>query len=70
MTTITNDYHDTEATTVYLVEELCDIKRRYPHECDNAEKALVHRLHDRLCGSSDCTCGDIYGARPGVDTTS
>lgn len=54
--TFENDFHDTTATAYGFFKEGSDaiyITRRQ-----------VKRLHDALCGSPDCTCGDIAGCRP------
>lgn len=52
---MTNSFHNTEHTAL-------------PHVRPNGDLYLspsqVKRAHDHLCGSPDCTCGDITGSRP------
>jgi len=64
MTTIKNDFHKTEARTRYTLPELNNIYHTEPANRTPAESSLVRRLHDKLCGSPDCTCGGPFGERP------
>lgn len=62
--TISNDYHNTEITINKTDEQLDAISYRiYAGTASKADKAYRRRLHDALCGSDDCTCGDEFGRR-------
>ena len=60
---LTNRFHETEARTRYNDEQIYYICNKSDQDRTSAEKALVRRLHDKLCGSTDCTCGDDVGRR-------
>ena len=64
MNTLTNSYHNTEARTKLTDDELEALSYRlYDGTATDADRATRRRLHDRLCGSNDCTCGDDFGRR-------
>ena len=66
MNTLTNDFHNTEARTRLSNEELVALQYRiYNGTASDADKQTRRRLHNQLCGSSDCTCGGTFGQRPG-----
>lgn len=64
MTTLTNDYHGTTATTRLTPGDLVRIRETHPAHWTDAERQTVRRLHGKLCGSEDCTCGGVFGERP------
>lgn len=55
--TLTNNFHNTSAN-VQLVQADNGLYR--------ISRATARRLRNKLCGSTDCTCGDTFGARGGV----
>lgn len=64
MYTYTNSFHNTSARSRYSPEQLEDISVRIlGHLLSSAEKAMQYRLWKKLCGMSDCTCGDNFGRR-------
>ena len=63
METLRNTFHDTTASTRYTRKQLVDILSRSKWDWTPAEQALVRRLHDKLCGSKDCTCSNAMGER-------
>lgn len=56
--TLTNDYHDTEAA----VSPRLITQGRYKGY-SRISRETARRLHNELCGSHDCTCGDTFGGR-------
>jgi hypothetical protein len=62
--TYNNDYHNTEYVSRKSPEELEAITERvWASRATPADKAFVRRMHDALCGSDTCTCGDLFGRR-------
>jgi hypothetical protein len=61
---ISNDFHDTELLINKTDEQLDAISSRiYEGTASKADKAYRRKLHNALCGSDDCTCGDNFGRR-------
>lgn len=56
--TLANDFHNTEAT---VIPQLITEGRNKGYY--RISRATAHKLHDKLCGSANCTCGDTFGAR-------
>lgn len=52
-----NCFHNTE-TTILLPADGCP---------EVLSTRRVRAIRDRLCGSRDCTCGDVLGARGGPE---
>jgi hypothetical protein len=63
MTTLTNSYHDTTATTRKTRDEIDAILDTHPANRTPADRQWLRRMHDRLCGSSTCDCGNEAGER-------
>lgn len=61
---LTNNFHGTEAQTRFSPDELDHIQNTHPANWTDAEKRLVRRLRNALCGSSACSCGGTFGERP------
>ena len=55
-----NDFHGTEAT----VRPVPITDGRFAGYYKVSQR-VSKRLHNALCGSRDCTCGDTFGARVG-----
>ena len=65
MNTLTNSFHNTQVNTRLSDEELEALDHRlYAGSANSADRQTKNRLHDALCGSHDCTCGDTFGRRP------
>ena len=56
--TMKNDYHNTQAEA----RPRAIAGGRYTGY-HRISKQVARRLYNQLCGSSDCTCGDTFGAR-------
>lgn len=62
--TISNSFHNTELSINKTDEQLDAISYRiYEGRASQADKAYRRKLHNALCGSDDCTCGDKFGRR-------
>jgi hypothetical protein len=59
--TLTNDFHNTEAT---VIPQLITEGRNKGLYKISRKTAL--RLRSKLCGNSDCTCGGNFGERGGA----
>ncbi|MDR3582507.1 MAG: hypothetical protein P4L67_04510 [Candidatus Pacebacteria bacterium] len=58
MTTIKNTFHNTTARTVKTADQIDAIRERVQyHEANDAERALIRRIDNKLCGIKDCCCG-------------
>ena len=57
---LSNDFHGTEAT----VRPVPITDGRFAGYYKVSQR-VAKRLHNALCGSRDCTCGDTFGARSG-----
>lgn len=53
-----NDFHNTSATVYGFFKEGSD--------AIYITKNQVKRLNSKLCGISNCTCGDVAGCRPSM----
>lgn len=63
MTTLRNSFHRTVARTRYTDRELSMVLCTEPGQRTATEKSLVSRLRNKLCGITDCNCGDELGRR-------
>lgn len=59
--TLSNDFHNTEARVRPV--EITEGRYKGWHRIS---KRTARRLHNELCGSDDCCCGDSFGSRGGV----
>ena len=60
----TNSYHNTVTRSRRSPSELEVIAGRLAQgTASDAELALARRMRSALCGSADCTCGDVFGIR-------
>ena len=57
---LTNNFHDTEAYVRPVLITEGRFKGYY-----KVSQRTAKRLHNALCGSRDCGCGDTFGARVG-----
>lgn len=63
-TTLTNVYHGTSCTvrrSPVDIEAVCD--RLWSGTATYADREFARRCKAALCGSLDCTCGDVLGRR-------
>ena len=58
MITLTNDFHNTEATV--RIAEL------QPGQVRQISRSTYNRIRRELCGMSDCQCGDVRGCDYGM----
>ena len=59
-----NTYHNTEYKTKKTQDELDAIEHAVIFGyATPSEVRFVNRVNDRLCGMSDCSCGDFWGRR-------
>lgn len=64
MNTLKNAYHNTEARTLLTDTQLDRLSYVIDtRQATRAELSTARRLRDKLCGASDCVCGDIFGRR-------
>ena len=64
MNTLTNSLHNTEVNTRLSDDDLMFLKHRLADgTASSTDRQTRRRLHDALCGSNDCTCGDEFGRR-------
>jgi hypothetical protein len=62
--TISNDFHNMKITINKTDKQLDAISYRiYSGTASKADKAYRRKLHNALCGSDECTCGDDFGRR-------
>ena len=64
--TISNSFHGTELVINKTDDQLEAISYRLyggSVPASKADKAYRRKLHNALCGSDDCTCGDEFGRR-------
>ncbi|MBI5056973.1 MAG: hypothetical protein HZB61_10205 [Nitrospirae bacterium] len=59
--TLSNEFHNTEATVI--PQEITEGRFKGFHMIS---RATARKLKNKLCGSTDCTCGDSFGSRGGV----
>lgn len=59
--TLSNDFHNTESRVRPV--EITEGRYKGWHKIS---KRTARRLHNELCGSDDCCCGDSFGARGGA----
>ena len=60
-TTLTNDFHNTEAA--FIAQRITE--GRFAGKYKISRKTAM-RLRRELCGVEGCICGDEFGARPGA----
>ena len=63
MTELRNTFHNTTARTRRTAAELQVIRDTEPYRRRSAERALVRRLQQALCGIDGCCCGGEFGER-------
>lgn len=62
-----NDFHGTYYASPKSPAELAAIEQRLATDgATRADRNQARRMHAALCGQADCTCGDVFGCRPGV----
>lgn len=66
MMELTNSFHGTKMTVAMTEADILELERIIVTgngEELRAAKATVRRIRNKLCGCSDCTCGDFLGRR-------
>lgn len=63
MTTITNNFHNTEYQTARFPQQIQKIIKTNPIHWTGLEKTFVQRCRRMLCGIKGCTCGGLLGER-------
>ncbi len=63
MTTIKNNFHNTEFVTTKPATEIRRIINTNPADYTPAEKSWVHKVRKALCGTPNCTCGGELSER-------
>jgi len=58
---LTNDFHNTEAAVI--PQRITEGRFTGYHK---VSRRTARRLHNELCGSDECVCGDTFGARGGT----
>ena len=63
MTTIKNNFHNTEFVTTKTADDINKIIGTNPADYTPAEKSWVTKARKALCGISYCTCGGELSER-------
>jgi len=63
MTSITNDFHNTEYETRLTPLEIRRILNTNPDDRNDADKRFVRRCRKVLCGFTGCVCGGELSER-------
>jgi len=66
MQTLTNSFHQTMVRTKLTAARMNAIEQKaatQPWLLTPAEKQIIRRIHNTLCPSKGCICGDFWGRR-------